>query len=98
MTQSLVRLIHTMGCPIDDMIVGSINAPRKKERKEGPRYYGEVVLVATVVECPFRAYEAFSPPQTPTALRSMTEGNDITQASKTEQERKEKKGIIISPS
>ena len=34
MTQSLVRLIHTMACPIDDMIVGSINAPRKKERKE----------------------------------------------------------------
>lgn len=32
------------------------------------RYYGEVVLVANVAECRVATYEAFSPPQTPTAF------------------------------
>jgi len=32
------------------------------------RYYGEVALVADVAECRDATYEAFSPPQTPTAF------------------------------
>jgi len=76
------------------MIVGSINAPRKKGRKEGRkvRYYGEVVLVASVAECPVGTYEAFSPPQTPTALRTVTEVYDIYPTSKKEQTGRKAKG------
>jgi len=56
------------------------------------RYYGEVVLVASVAECPVGTYEAFSPPQTPTALRTVTEVYDIYPTSKKEQTGRKAKG------